>query len=265
MAPKAVSRVTVSFFVNPDREDHASLSQPLAGVWRVISRPFLEITMNAVTQSPNFFNLHTTGVGYVNRIRLVPPSRGAGRRGESFYACSISALRGPSEEAANTYFDLRVSGKEAIEIVQKLEFDQKANRKIFVSFKVGDIYPHLYERDCRDKSGKATGEKEWASLIKGRLLQINSITIDGVKVYQRNSEAPSDVDEDSESDHESEASKTLESDDNTGSSPAATTAVENSSPVSDLVKDEVVSVNEDESEGDGSMASLYTDFYATQQ
>lgn len=154
--------------------------------------------MNAATQSPNYFNLHTSGIGYMNRIRLVPPSKSAGRRGQSFYACSISALRGSSDEAGQTYFDLRVSGKEAIEIVQKLVHDQAANRKIFVSFKVGDIYPHMYERDARDQAGKPTGQKEWACLIKGRLLQINSITIDGEKVYQRDAEAPADTSVDDE-------------------------------------------------------------------
>lgn len=140
-------------------------------------------------QQQNFFNLHVSGVGYVNRVRWVEPSRQAGRRSEAFLACSISALRGSVENPANTYFDLRVSGEEAIKMVDQLQDDVQARAKVFVSFKVGDIYPHLYQRKVRDpQTGKPTGEMEWATLIKGRLLLINSITIDGERVFTRDAD-----------------------------------------------------------------------------
>lgn len=148
--------------------------------------------MTASEQS--HFNLHVNGVGYLNRVRWVEPRRNAGRKGDAFLACSVSALRGNAQNPDYTYLDLRVSGHEAIEMVERLREDVDARRKVFISFRVGDIYPHVYERDVKDrKTGQKTGEKEFASIIKGRLLLINSITIDGENVYRRDpAEAPGD-------------------------------------------------------------------------
>ena len=140
----------------------------------------------ATSQTKEFFNLHTSGIGYLNRVRWVQPGKkSSGRRADPFLACSVSALRGSSDDVNYTYFDLRVSGEDAIEIVSKLIDDVNDQRKVILSFKVGDIYPHLYERDARDQNRRPTGQKEMAVLIKGRLLLINSVSVDGERVYAR--------------------------------------------------------------------------------
>ena len=140
----------------------------------------------ATTQPKEYFNLHTSGLGYLNRIRWVQPGKkSSGRRTEPFLACSINALRGDSEDVSYTHLDVRVSGEEAIAIVDSLQKEVEARRKVIISFKVGDIYPHLYERDARDQDRKPTGHKEMAVLIKGRLLLINSVAVDGEKIYAR--------------------------------------------------------------------------------
>ena len=142
--------------------------------------------MTASTQT-NHFNLHVNGVGYLNRVRRVE-TKSAGRKAQPFLACSIAALRGNADQPDYTYFDLRVSGSEAIEMVEQLMVDVEQQRKVVVSFRVGDIYPHLYERDVRDQTGRPTGKRESAVLIKGRLLLINSISIDGENVFRRESQ-----------------------------------------------------------------------------
>ncbi|WP_321287714.1 DUF3577 domain-containing protein [Alcaligenes phenolicus] len=139
---------------------------------------------NASTQTSNHFNLHVNGIGYLNRIRWVE-TKGSGRKAKPFLSCSISAMRGKTDEPDYTYFDLRVSGSEAIEMVEKLKGDVEAKRKVFVSFRVGDIYAHSYMRNLRDENGRTTGEQEPAALIKGRLLLINSVTVDGVNIFRR--------------------------------------------------------------------------------
>ena len=88
--------------------------------------------MTASAQT-NHFNLHVNGVGYVNRVRWVEPRRNAGRRAEPFLACSVSAIRGNAESPDYTYFDLRVSGSEAIEMVERL-----GQRHGTVSLALGD-------------------------------------------------------------------------------------------------------------------------------
>lgn len=149
---------------------------------------------NASTQTSNHFNLHVNGVGYLNRIRWVE-TKGSGRKAKPFLSCAISAMRGKTDEPDYTYFDLRVSGSEAIEMVEKLKGDVEAKRKVFVSFRVGDIYAHSYMRNLRDENGRTTGEQEPAALIKGRLLLINSVTVDGVNIFRRESQEESSVDD----------------------------------------------------------------------
>ncbi|MVT36614.1 DUF3577 domain-containing protein [Acidovorax citrulli] len=180
-------------FRNPDG-DTAAPSEPYGPVECVCApRPFFwnfgATPCKLHNSNPvSFFNLHTSGIGYLNRIRWVE-TKGRGRKAESFLACSISALRGSSDAADYTYFDLRVSGEEAIGLIDGLQQEVHDRCKVLVSFKIGDIYPHLYERDVRDQqSGRPTGHKEMATLIKGRLILINSISVDGEKVYSRPSD-----------------------------------------------------------------------------
>lgn len=139
--------------------------------------------MQAQAAQREYFNLHTTGIGYLNRIRWVTV-KGRGRSSEPFLACAINALRGSSDSVEYTYFDLRVSGEDAIGLIENMQETVNRGAKVVVSFRVGDIYPHLYEREVK-VDGRATGKTEPAVLLKGRLLVINSISVDGERVYQR--------------------------------------------------------------------------------
>ena len=137
----------------------------------------------AAGTAPSYFNFHANGVGWMNRIRLVTPKRG----GNPFLACSISVLYGATDAPERTCLDLRVSGGEAQKLVERLQKHLDAKKKIFVAFKAGDMYPHLYERKNNE-----TGRMETAALIKGRLLALSSIKIDGEKVWpvEKPAEAP---------------------------------------------------------------------------
>ncbi|CEJ63545.1 FIG051360: Periplasmic protein TonB, links inner and outer membranes [Citrobacter pasteurii] len=45
----------------------------------------------------HYFNLYTSGLGYLNRIREVTP-----KKGEPFLCCDIAALRGEASNAEHT-------------------------------------------------------------------------------------------------------------------------------------------------------------------
>lgn len=152
--------------------------------------------MQQAAQNREYFNLHVNGIGYLNRIRWVNV-QGRGRRSEPFLACSIAALRGASNDVQYTYFDLKVSGQDAIDLVEKLQDQVNQRRKILVSFRIADLYAHPYEREARDQNGHPTGKREQAALIKGRLILINSVKVDGQLVYTRpeNEESPQTADE----------------------------------------------------------------------
>jgi hypothetical protein len=171
----------------------------------VLGFPFLfskkESKMNARTNSPrsnananDYFNLHVSGLGYLSRVRWVETKSG-GRKAQPFLACTIGALRGSSDDVQYTYFDVRVSGQEAIDLVDKLGHDVDENRKVIVAFKASDIYVNVYEREMKDKSGRKTGQVEAAANIKGRLLQINMAKVDGVEVYRRAAASETDQDD----------------------------------------------------------------------
>lgn len=133
---------------------------------------------NATEQQ--FFDLHVTGVGYINRIRKVNP-----KRGNAFWACDISALNGPADGVEYRRFDCRVSGQEAERLIKKLNatvVDRKekggSDPKILVGFKLGDLYPDMYTRTKGDRAG------ETAVSLKARLLFVNWVKVDGEKVYE---------------------------------------------------------------------------------
>lgn len=149
-------------------------------------------TSNAAPGEKKFFDLHTRGIGYLNRTRWVNTKGKGGRRGDTFLACGINALHGDVEDPNTTLFDCRVSGNDAQQIIQAVMPSVAADKKVIVGFAIGDIYAHVYERKVKTKDDKGqwreTGATETASLIKGRLLQITYVKVDSEVVYRVDSD-----------------------------------------------------------------------------
>ena len=122
-----------------------------------------------------YFDLHITGIGYLNRAREVSP-----KRGQPFVAVAVNALFGQASAVQRTRFDCRVVGREAMEIVRRhMESINDRGRKVLVGFKLGDLYPETFTYKSGDKEGQ-TGVS-----LKARLLRIDWVKIDGETVYQR--------------------------------------------------------------------------------
>lgn len=131
-------------------------------------------TTNTDNQSSGYFDLHTSGLGYLNRVRTVQV-----KKGEGFLACSISALRGSADAAEYTTFDVRVSGSQAKEAIKMLEADVNAKKAVIIGFKLGDTYPEVftYEKDMgKHKKG------DLGVMTKGRLLKVSFAKVDGAVV-----------------------------------------------------------------------------------
>ncbi len=123
------------------------------------------------TSQSSFFNLHVEGVGYLNRVRTVKP-----KKGQEFLACTVSAMRGSTDDIAYTRFDCRVSGTEAQKIVRRLESDVAAERIVIIGFKIADIYPELFTFEKGEKKGQP------GVSIKGRLLRVKFAKVNGEPV-----------------------------------------------------------------------------------
>ncbi len=121
----------------------------------------------------SFFDLHITGIGYLNRIREVKP-----KKGDAFLACDIAALNGPSDDLEYRRFDVRVSGSEAQHLIRRCEEAVKAERKVLIGFRLGDLWTDIFTYT----KGKRAGEQGVS--LKARLLFVRWIKVDGQLVYK---------------------------------------------------------------------------------
>lgn len=141
--------------------------------------------MSNQSNEAKYFDLHTTGIGYFNRIREVKP-RG---KGKPFMAVTVAALRGSTDSAEYTYIDCNVVGEEAEKLVRRCLPAVDADKKVLVSFRIGDIWPDMFTYETGAKKGQ-TGVS-----LKGRLLFINWIKVDGNLVHEakpKNANSPTD-------------------------------------------------------------------------
>lgn len=119
-------------------------------------------------QETKYFDLHATGIGYLNRVREVPV-----KRSQPFLAVDISALHGDSEDVQYTRFDCRVSGSDARTIIESLMPVIDDDNKVLVGFKLGDLYVDTFTFKSGDKAGQ-TGVS-----LKARLLRIDWVKVNG--------------------------------------------------------------------------------------
>jgi len=119
-----------------------------------------------------YFDLHTTGIGYLNRARIIKP-----QRGDEFVAVDIAALHGNAEDVQYTRFDCRVTGKDAQFIVRQAIADIENDRRVLVGFKLSDLYAETFTY----KNGERAGETGIS--LKARLIRIHWVKVDGETVY----------------------------------------------------------------------------------
>ncbi|MCP5152432.1 MAG: DUF3577 domain-containing protein [Chromatiales bacterium] len=126
-----------------------------------------------------FYDLHITGLGYLNRAREVRPARG-----DAFLAVEVCALHGAADAIQHTRFDCRVSGREAHRVVNELVPHVGAGRRVLVGFKLGDLYAETFTYRTGERAGE-TGVS-----LKARLLRIDWVRIDGDPVYRAQAAEP---------------------------------------------------------------------------
>lgn len=114
-----------------------------------------------------YYDLHITGMGYLNRAREV-----AVRKNPSFLAVDITAIHGEANELQKTRFDCRVMGAEAQDILRLLMPHIEAGQKVLVGFRLGDLYAEtfIYKGEKAGQTGVS---------LKARLLQIIWVKVDG--------------------------------------------------------------------------------------
>src|SRR3546814_15084938 len=94
-------------------------------------------TMSTTSNEKSYFDLHTSGSGYIQRAREVPV-RG-GRRAQPFLACTIAALVGSAKDPSNRYFDVKVAVAEAKKEDRKRDVEGK-RENVVVEVRVGSFF-----------------------------------------------------------------------------------------------------------------------------
>jgi len=132
----------------------------------------------STNETKQYFDLHTTGIGYLNRIREVTP-----KEGNPFLSVTIAALRGSVDNAQYTHFECRVSGKQAQEIVRKLKPAVEGNLKVLIGFTLSDLFAESFTFKNGDKAS------ETGISLKARLLRIAWAKVDGQPFYTAQEDA----------------------------------------------------------------------------
>ena len=126
----------------------------------------------STNETTKYFDLHTDGLGYLNRIREVTP-----KEGNPFLSVTIAALRGSVDNVQYTHFECRVSGKQAQDIVRQLKPTVEDSAKVLIGFTLSDLYAEAFTFKNGDKAG------ETGISLKTRLLRIAWAKVDGEPFY----------------------------------------------------------------------------------
>ena len=122
-------------------------------------------------ENVKYFDLHTTGIGYLNRIREVTPEEGT-----PFLAVTIAAIHGSASDVQHTYFECGVYGEQAQNTVRELKSAVAGESKVLIGFTLSDLRADAFTFKQGDKAGE-TGIN-----LKARLIRIAWAKIDGQKV-----------------------------------------------------------------------------------
>ena len=129
-------------------------------------------------ESPKYFDLHTSGIGYLNRIREVTP-----KEATPFLSVTIAALRGSVDNAQYTHFECRVSGIQAQKVIRQVQPALEGKLKVLIGFTLSDLYADTFIFKSGDKTGE-TGVS-----LKARLLRVSWAKVDGQPFYKEQEHA----------------------------------------------------------------------------
>jgi len=118
-----------------------------------------------------YFDLHTTGVGYLNRTREVTPDNGS-----SFLTATIAAMHGKSTDVSRTYFDCVVYGEQAQTSVRELQAAVDADQKVLIGFTLSNLSAESFTYQQGEKAGQ-TGIN-----LKARLIRVAWAKVDGKRI-----------------------------------------------------------------------------------
>ncbi|HHW2292965.1 DUF3577 domain-containing protein, partial [Pseudomonas aeruginosa] len=96
---------------------------------------------------------------------------------------TVAALHGAADSVEYSYIDCKVVGAQAEKLVRRCKEAVEAEKKVLISFRIGDIWADPFTYEKGEKKGQS------GASLKGRLLFINWIKVDGITAYDAKEEA----------------------------------------------------------------------------
>lgn len=118
-------------------------------------------------ENSKYFDLHTTGIGYLNRVREVTP-----KEGSPFLAVTIAAIHGSVTNVQHTYFECGVYGDETKRIVRELMPAVEDESKVLIGFTLSNLKADAFTFTQGEKAGEP-GVNLKARLIKVAWAKVN--------------------------------------------------------------------------------------------
>ncbi|QXI26234.1 DUF3577 domain-containing protein [Pseudomonas vanderleydeniana] len=136
------------------------------------------------TEEKKYFNYYIHGIGYLNNVRtLTPPNK------DPFLVVKVSALHGPEGSHSYTYFDCRVMGNAAKEIIKLCARPINTGETVFARFILSNLWVIPFVYPTGDKEGQL------GSNLRADLISIQNLIINGEVIYtspqKKNGDSPS--------------------------------------------------------------------------
>lgn len=136
--------------------------------------------MSDLTKLDHFFELTTTGTGYLSNIR----TEATKDQKATFLACNIGALVGENSDSSKPeyrYFNVRIYDNESTvsKMVDGYQEALSAGSKVMIGFKVQDIWSKIFTYHKGENAGKP------GVAFNSQLTELGWVRIDGDCVYKK--------------------------------------------------------------------------------
>lgn len=125
-------------------------------------------------ENTKYFDLHTTGIGYLNQVREVTP-----KEGSPFLAVTIAAIHGSVANVQHTYFECGVYGDEAQRIVRELKEPVEDESKVLIGFTLSNLRADAFTFQQGEKAGQPGVN------LKARLIKVAWAKVNGQHILAR--------------------------------------------------------------------------------
>ncbi|MGY2170798.1 DUF3577 domain-containing protein [Pseudomonas gingeri] len=124
------------------------------------------------SEEKKYFNQHTYGVGYLSNVRTITPPKD-----DPYLVVKVAALSGSEGDHSYTYYDCKVIGSVAKELIKKCAQPINAGETVLVRFVLSGIWVVPFIHQQGEKQGQP------GASLRANLLSVLMVMINGDVIY----------------------------------------------------------------------------------